>query len=98
MIDSEVRRLIDEALNKARELIGKNREKLELIAQALLKYETITGEEVGMLLRGEKIDELKEAEAAEEKARQEKKGSDASARPATGWKPGGDPMPGTQQA
>ncbi|MBV8879663.1 MAG: ATP-dependent metalloprotease, partial [Planctomycetaceae bacterium] len=99
LIDAEVRRLVEEALAKARDIIGKNREKLELIAQALLKYETITGEEVAMLLRGEKIDELKEAEAAEERARQEKKaGSDAATRPSPGWKPGSGPLPGPQQA
>jgi cell division protease FtsH len=99
MIDNEVRRFVDEALARARDIISKNREKLELIAQALLKYETITGEEVAMLLRGEKIDELKDAEAAEERDRQERKsGSDAASRPSPGWKPGGDPLPGPQQA
>jgi cell division protease FtsH len=100
LIDSEVRRLIDEALQKARDIISKNREKLETLAQALLKFETITGEEVAMLLRGEKIDELKEAEAAEEKARLEKKsGADVPSRPSSGgWKPGTDPFPGPQQA
>jgi cell division protease FtsH len=98
LIDSEVRRFVEEALTRAREIISKNREKLELIAQALLKYETITGEEVAMLLRGEKIDELKEAEAAEERARQDRKGTDAPARPSPGWKPGSDPLPGPQQA
>jgi len=99
-IDAEVRRIIDEALHKAREIISGNRDKLETIAQALLKFETITGEEVTMLLRGEKIDELKEAEAAEEKARMEKsRSSDQPTRPASGgWKPGGDPLPGPQQA
>jgi len=51
-----------------------------------------------MLLRGEKIDELKEAEAAEERARMDRKSTDAPSRPATGWKPGGDPLPGAQQA
>src|SRR6185295_15483585 len=81
LIDSEIRRFIEEALQKARELISANREKLEILAQALLRYETITGEEVMMLLRGEKIDELKEAEAAEEKARLEKgRASDAPSR------------------
>jgi cell division protease FtsH len=99
MIDNEVRRFVEEALQRARDIVSKNREKLEVIAQALLKYETITGEEVAMLLRGEKIDELKEAEAAEEKARMEKgRGTDATSRPSPGWKPGGDPLPGPQQA
>jgi len=98
-IDAEVRRIIDEALHKAREIVASNRDKLETLAQALLKFETITGEEVTMLLRGEKIDELKEAEAAEERARLEKKsGSDAPSRPSPGWKPGSGPLPGPQQA
>jgi cell division protease FtsH len=99
LIDSEIHRLINEAIARARDIISKNREKLEVLAQALLKYETITGEEVAMLLRGEKIDELKEAEAAEERARLEKKsGTDASSRPSPGWKPGSGPIPGPQQA
>jgi cell division protease FtsH len=98
LIDAEVRRLIDEALVRSRELVSRNREKLELIAQALLRYETITGEEVAMLLRGEKIDELKEAEAAEERARLDKARASESARPAPDWKPGGGPLAGPQQA
>jgi cell division protease FtsH len=98
-IDAEIRCFIDVAHQKAKDIISKNRPQLEAIAQALLKYEMITGDEVRMLLRGEKIDELKEAEAADEKARQEKgRSSDTSARPSPGWKPGGDPMPGPQQA
>jgi cell division protease FtsH len=97
LIDTEVRRLIEEAKDKAKAIISQNRDKLEAIAQALLKYESITGEEVRMLLRGEKIDELKERELAEDQARrdraaQEEKGS----RPDPGWKPG--PLPGPQQA
>jgi hypothetical protein len=56
--------------HKAREIVTRpTARSSRSLAQALLKYETITGEEVAMLLRGEKIDELKEAEAAEEKAR-----------------------------
>ncbi len=99
LIDSEVRRLIDEAFQKAKTIITQNQDKLEAIAQALLKYELITGEEVRMLLRGEKIDELKDREAAEEKARLEKaRATDASPRPSPDWKPGGGPVPGPQQA
>src|SRR5262245_27614905 len=98
LIDAEIHRFIDMAHQRARDIISQNREKLEAVAQALLKYELISGEEVRMLLRGEKIDELKDAEAAEEKARLDKRGSDSPSRPATGWKPGGDPLPGPQQA
>ena len=98
LIDSEIHRFIETAHQRARDIVSQNREKLEAIAQALLKYELISGEEVRMLLRGEKIDELKDAEAAEEKARLDKRGSDSPSRPATGWKPGGEALPGPQQA
>jgi cell division protease FtsH len=73
LIDNEIHRFIDMAHQRARDIISQNREKLEAVAQALLKYELISGEEVRMLLRGEKIDELKDAEAAEEKARLDKR-------------------------
>jgi cell division protease FtsH len=97
-IDAEVRRIVDEAYARSRTLITGNREKLESVAQALLKYELISGEEVRMLLRGEPIDELKAREAAEEKARLEKADSPYPSRPNPDWKPGGGPLPGPQQA
>ena len=45
-IDDEVKRLIDEAYEKATNLINKHRAGLEAIAQALLLYETINGAHV----------------------------------------------------
>ncbi len=99
-IDLEVRRIVDEAYGRSREMISQNRSKLETLAQALLKYETITGEEVRMLLRGEPIDELKDREIAEEKAREQRATTDdATSRKEPGWKPSGpEPLPGPQQA
>jgi cell division protease FtsH len=98
-IDAEVRRIVDEQYSRAKELLQKNRPGLETVAQHLLKYETLTGEEVRMLLRGEKIDELKDRELAEDKAREEKAAADRESEPAPdpGWKPGGA-LPGPQQA
>jgi len=55
LIDEEVRRLIDEAENTARTILTRDRKELEIIAKALLEYETLTGDEVGVLLRGESI-------------------------------------------
>lgn len=63
MIDREIRRIVDEAYEKAKELIGGHRDKLERIAEALLKYETLSGEEVAGILRGETIEELRTREA-----------------------------------
>ncbi|MBK1881728.1 ATP-dependent zinc metalloprotease FtsH [Luteolibacter pohnpeiensis] len=41
IIDSEIKRFIDEAYQKAEEILNKYRDKVELIANALLEYETL---------------------------------------------------------
>ena len=56
IIDEEVKRIIDEAYTDTRRILEDNREKLEAVAQALLKYETLDGEEVRRLIGGETID------------------------------------------
>ena len=50
-IDTEVRRLIDEAYKLAKSLIEENRDKLDLIANALLEYETLDGKQVEDIVR-----------------------------------------------
>ncbi len=55
LIDEEVRRLIDEAEVKARKLLVDNRDDLEKVAKALLEYETLSGDEVKAVLRGEPV-------------------------------------------
>ncbi len=55
LIDDEVRRLIDEAEAKARDIIASKRDELEIIAQGLLEFENLSGEDIDMLLRGEEI-------------------------------------------
>lgn len=44
-IDREVRNIVDKAYDAANELLEKHIDKLHVIAEALLKYETISGEE-----------------------------------------------------
>jgi cell division protease FtsH len=56
IIDEEVKRIIDEAYADTHRILNENREKLDAVARALLKYETIDGDEVRGLLAGEKID------------------------------------------
>ncbi|MHC4572655.1 MAG: ATP-dependent zinc metalloprotease FtsH [Planctomycetota bacterium] len=51
-IDDEVRTIIDEAYRKAKELIDANKGKLEQIAKALLKYETLDADDVKLILEG----------------------------------------------
>jgi cell division protease FtsH len=50
-IDAEVKRIIDENFKRAKELIDSNRDKLELIANALLEYETLEGTQVEEIIR-----------------------------------------------
>jgi cell division protease FtsH len=55
-IDQEVRRVLDEAYADTRKALEDNRDKLDALAQALLKYETLDAAEVLRLIRGEKLD------------------------------------------
>jgi len=55
IIDEEVRKLIDEAESVAYKILKENRSELETIAVALLEYETLSGDEVKGLLKGEEI-------------------------------------------
>ncbi len=50
-IDAEVKRMIDEAYRVAKKLIDDNRDKLEMIANALLEYETLEGFQVEEIIR-----------------------------------------------
>jgi len=50
-IDTEVKRIIDEAYNTAKNIIETKKDKLELIARALLDYETLDGSQVDEIVR-----------------------------------------------
>jgi cell division protease FtsH len=55
LIDEEVRRMVDEAEAKARDILTAFTDELDRVAGALLEHETLTGDEVRALLRGESI-------------------------------------------
>ena len=55
LIEDEIKRFVTDGYDKAREILTDRREDWEKLAQALLEYETLTGEEINKLLRGEKI-------------------------------------------
>ncbi len=80
-IDGEVKRITDEAYHSARELIEQNKDKLERIAKALLKYETLDAEDVKTILQGGGLDkptvsDLLAAEHAKSKESKEKQEED----------------------
>jgi cell division protease FtsH len=54
-IDNEVRELISNAYTLATELLNKHRDKVEAVAEALLEYETLTGDQVAEIVETGKI-------------------------------------------
>jgi cell division protease FtsH len=55
LIDVETRGLIEEAETTARDVLTKHLDDLHVLAKALLEYETLSGDEIQALLRGEEI-------------------------------------------
>ncbi|MBL4700860.1 MAG: hypothetical protein JKX85_06345, partial [Phycisphaeraceae bacterium] len=56
IIDDEIKLLIDTTYAQATKIIEDHRDQLDAIAQALLKYETLSSEEVKRLMDGEELD------------------------------------------
>lgn len=56
LIESEVRRTIEEARQRARALLISRRKELELLARALVSYETLDKEEAFKVIRGEQLE------------------------------------------
>ena len=54
-IDTEVRRLVDEAYTEASRMLDENWDKVTAVAESLIKYETLSGDEVHKLIRGETL-------------------------------------------
>jgi len=63
-IDKEVRRIIDECYTRAKQILEANRDKLEVIARALLEKESLDAEELDRLLAGQPLDAEAPARAA----------------------------------
>ena len=59
-IDEEIRTIIDDCFNKCKDLISSNMDKLEAVAQALIKYEKISGEEFEKIFNGQSAKVLPE--------------------------------------
>ncbi len=55
LIDSETRRIIDEALQRAKQILTDKRNDLEKLAQGLLEFETLSGDEIKDLLAGREV-------------------------------------------
>lgn len=55
IIDDEVKRIVSEALQRAKKILDDKKSDLEILAQALLEHETLSGDEIKDLLLGKEI-------------------------------------------
>ncbi|MES2147276.1 MAG: ATP-dependent zinc metalloprotease FtsH [Pseudomonadota bacterium] len=55
-IDKEIRRVVEQGYDRAKTVLTEFRAELETLAQALLEYETLSGDEIKRVLAGETID------------------------------------------
>jgi cell division protease FtsH len=100
MIDEEVRSLVEGAYNKAKQLLSDNLDKLHSIAAALLERESLDGEELERVLRGEKLEPMiragrgdGEAKAAPADAPAHGHGTAPEPAPSPGLRPSESPGP-----
>ncbi|MEL6291182.1 MAG: cell division protein FtsH, partial [Pseudomonadota bacterium] len=56
LIDEEVRRFVNQGYDTAWDVLSSNRDALERVTQALMEFETISGVETELAMRGEKIE------------------------------------------
>ena len=73
LIDEEVKALIDTTFHESKQLLEQHREQLRLVADALLRYETLSREEIETLIQGRKlvkptVDDLLKTESAKREA------------------------------
>ena len=69
IIDEEIRHLIDGAEATARAILEEHRDDLDTLGEALLEYETLSGDEVKAVLRGESIVRPEEDETPKDPGR-----------------------------
>ncbi len=57
-IEQEVTRFVEEAKSRATALLTDKRKELDMLAKALVEYETLSLEDVQKVLKGEKLDKM----------------------------------------
>jgi len=78
-IDKEIRKLVDEGYNQAKQILTSKIDDLHKIAKALLTYETLTGEEIENIINKNKYPNKENLKVEEDK--------DSSALGSIGLKP-----------
>ncbi len=86
-IDQEVRHLVEESYNRATEIIQDHRDKLDLLVEALLEYESLTMEQVASLLEHGELPQEEAEPEAEAAASLEHEAESKETQPAPGVVP-----------
>jgi len=98
VIDEEVKKLIDRLFEETRELLVANKDRIEAVAKALLKYETLDSSDIDRIMRGDSLSKPTVSDLLE---RENRRGttiqpgpnaSDPDIKPSLGGM-GGGPMP-----
>jgi len=91
-IDAEIKRLVEAGLDEARRILNEHSEDLEVLAQGLLEYETLSGQEIKDLIAGKPPvrETAEEAAAPKTSAVPVTKGK---TKPKRGPEPGMEPQP-----
>jgi cell division protease FtsH len=70
-VDAEIKRIVQDAYDKAKKTLTDNLHELHALAKALIEYESLNGDEIPRILKGEPLERVtSEQEAAERKKRQ----------------------------
>ena len=67
LVDSEMKRLLVEAHDKATAILKKNDKELEALAKALIEYETLTGDEIKEVIAGKTLNRTDQTPVPPEK-------------------------------
>ena len=67
LVDAEIKRLVTEAHDEATRILRENDADLEKLAQALMEYETLTGDEIKDIIAGKPIDRTEQTPVSPEK-------------------------------
>lgn len=63
-VDRQIRKIIDDAYEETHRILTKHKKELETLSEALVEHETLTGEEIHLLLKGQKLPEKNTATPA----------------------------------
>jgi len=80
-IDGEIKDFIDEAYQRAMQILTDHREALENVAQALLEYETLNGEQIQDILEKGEMDVAPEADTIDQEPKKALKDDDEPMAP-----------------